>query len=46
VMVTPNQAYAPRLVSKLEDGKIVTPSMEHLWPYISEDEIKAIMESD
>lgn len=36
VMVTPDQIYAPRLVSKIIDGNFVTPPMENLWPEIPE----------
>jgi acetolactate synthase-1/2/3 large subunit len=43
VMVTPEQIYAPRLVSKIIDGKFVTPSMENLWPYLPELELAELM---
>ena len=43
VMVTPDQIYAPRLVSKIVNGNFVTPTMENLWPSLSEQELKSLM---
>jgi acetolactate synthase-1/2/3 large subunit len=43
VMITPDQIYAPRLVSKIVNGNFVTPSMENLWPYLEDEELNSIM---
>ncbi len=43
VIVTPEQKYAPRLVSKIVDGKFQTPQMENLWPYLPEEELADLM---
>ncbi len=43
VLVTPDQIYAPRLVSKIVDGNFVTPTMENLWPSLSEQELNLLM---
>jgi acetolactate synthase-1/2/3 large subunit len=46
VMVTPEQIYAPRLVSKIVNGNFVTPTMEILWPELSEVELKTLLSND
>ncbi len=45
VLVTPDQVYAPRLVSKIVDGKFVTPTMENLWPELPADELNRYLEN-
>ena len=43
VVVTPDQIYAPRLVSKIVNGEFVTPTMENLWPCLPEQELDRLM---
>lgn len=43
VMVTPDQIYAPRLVSRIVDGNFITPTMENLWPYLPDNELRTIL---
>ena len=45
-MVTPDQIYAPRLVSKIIDGKFVTPCMENLWPELPTSELEELFSSN
>jgi acetolactate synthase-1/2/3 large subunit len=42
VVLDPTQAFEPRLRSKqLEDGTIVTPSLEDMFPFLSADELES-----
>jgi acetolactate synthase-1/2/3 large subunit len=43
VFITPDQIYAPRLVSKIVNGQFETPTMENLWPFLPEDELRNLM---
>jgi acetolactate synthase-1/2/3 large subunit len=45
VIVTKDQKFAPRLISKFSNGAIVTPHMEDLWPYLSENELNTLMKN-
>ncbi len=46
VMVTPDQIYAPRLVSRIVDGNFITPTMENLWPYLPAQELSSLMDEN
>ncbi len=42
VIVDPHQDFQPKLQSKiLPDGKFLTPSLQDMYPFLSEDEMKA-----
>jgi acetolactate synthase-1/2/3 large subunit len=42
VVLDPTQAFEPRLRSKqLEDGTIVTPSLEDMFPFLSAEELES-----
>ena len=42
IIVDPNQDFQPKLQSKaLPDGKFFTPSLEDMFPFLSNDEMKA-----
>ncbi|MCL6588767.1 MAG: thiamine pyrophosphate-binding protein [Firmicutes bacterium] len=44
VMVDPDQPTAPRVSSiKLEDGSMISKSLEDMWPYLDPEELKANM---
>jgi acetolactate synthase-1/2/3 large subunit len=45
VVVDPHQAYEPRVKSReLPDGTIVSPSLEDMFPYLSDEELAENME--
>jgi len=45
VVVDPEQSYEPRVTSReLPDGTIVSPSLEDMYPYLSEEELAENME--
>jgi acetolactate synthase-1/2/3 large subunit len=44
VMLTPWYIFAPKLsAKKLPDGSMISPSLEDLYPFLSEEEIKENM---
>lgn len=43
VIVTPEQIYAPRLVSKIVNDNFITPMMENLWPYLPDEELDLLL---
>jgi hypothetical protein len=44
-MMNENQLLIPRVQSsKTEDGKIISNSLENMYPYLSEEQMKQIME--
>ena len=45
VITDPNEDFSPKLVSKMnEDGTFTTPSLEDMYPFLSEKEIKQNLE--
>ena len=41
VHVDPNQPFSPKLASqKLEDGTMRSPSLENMWPFLEEEELR------
>jgi acetolactate synthase-1/2/3 large subunit len=45
IMMNENQLLIPRVQSsKTEDGKIISNSLENMYPYLSEEQMKQIME--
>ena len=45
VMVDPQQKFEPRIASKqLPSGKIVSPPLEDMFPYLSEEELKSCLQ--
>jgi acetolactate synthase-1/2/3 large subunit len=46
VMVDPDQLFEPKLAARqLPDGKIVSPSLEDMWPFLSREELQQNMHS-
>jgi acetolactate synthase I/II/III large subunit len=43
VLITKEQKYAPRLMSRIVNGIITTPHMEDLWPELSRDELNKLL---
>lgn len=44
VILDPDQLFEPKLAARqLPDGKIVSPSLEDMWPFLSRDEMAANM---
>ena len=44
VVVDPNQLFEPKLSARqLPDGKIVSPSLEDMWPFLPKDELESNM---
>jgi acetolactate synthase-1/2/3 large subunit len=44
VVVDPDQLFEPKLAARqLPDGKIVSPSLEDMWPFLSKEELESNM---
>ena len=47
VVVDENQIFSPKLSSKvLEDGRIVSPPMEDMYPFLPKEELERVMEEE
>jgi acetolactate synthase I/II/III large subunit len=46
ILVDPEQEFAPRMKSRVdESGKIVTPELDDMFPFLNPDEIRSVRES-
>jgi len=44
IVVDPDQPFEPKLAAKqLPDGKIISPSLEDMWPFLQRDELETNM---
>jgi len=47
IMLDPSQSFSPKLASrKLPDGKMVSPALEDMAPFLEKEEMKSNMISD